>query len=171
MITINNLISLGVSSSLANKYCVALVDTMDKYNINTPLRIQHFLAQILHESGHLIYNKEIASGKEYEGRKDLGNVHQGDGVKFKGRGFIQITGEDNYAVLSHVFGQDFLTHPELLEQSPMCAITAGWFWDNKHLNIFADKDDCLTITKRINGGTNGLVNRQAILAKCKQIIV
>jgi putative chitinase len=99
---------------------------MEKYEINTNLRMQHFLAQVAHESGCFTYVKEIASGKAYEGRKDLGNLHPGDGIKFKGRGLIQVTGHNNYLVLSHFLFNDsrLLTHPEILEEPEYAVLSA-----------------------------------------------
>ena len=71
---------------------------------------------MIHESGSFRYTKEIASGKAYEWRKDLGNVQAGDGVRFKGRGLIQLTGRANYALASNALGVDFVSRPELIEQ-------------------------------------------------------
>ena len=99
----------------ASEFCEPLNNAMEKYSINTLLREAAFLAQVGHESGRLFYVKEIASGKAYEGRKDLGNTKVGDGVKFKGRGLIQITGRTNYKQCGTDLKLDLLTHPELLE--------------------------------------------------------
>ena len=178
-----------------------LNDTLVKFKINTPLRITHFLAQVLHESGNFQYTKEnlnySATGlattfkkyfineaaavpyarqpdkianKVYGGRMGNGPEASGDGAKFKGRGFIQLTGRDNYTALSKATGVDFISHPELLESLQYAALSAGWFWDKTGLNTYADKDDVLTITKKINGGTNGLDDRKAKLVKAKTII-
>jgi len=171
MITVQQLHALGVSNSNSLLFIAPLNDTLERYNINTKLRICHFLAQVLHESNCFLWETELSSGKQYEHRADLGNTHEGDGVKYKGRGTIQITGRDNYTVLSHVFHEDFLTHPELLATPKWATLSAGWFWDNRHLNLFADKDDLTTITHRINGGENGLADRRKYLEKCKQIIL
>ena len=93
-----------------------------------------FIAQIGHESGQLKYSEEIASGKAYEGRKDLGNTQQGDGVKFKGRGLIQITGRFNYIQLSKDLGEDFIKNPELLSTPKYAVQSACWFWNKNKLN-------------------------------------
>lgn len=142
-----------------------LLGGMQAYQIDTTLRENHFLAQIAHESGEFRYLKEIASGRAYEGRMDLGNNQQGDGIRFKGRGLIQITGRTNYAHLSRDLGMDFLAQPVLLETPEYACLSAAWFWNSKNLNVWADKDDFLTITKRINGGTNGLEDRQMYLER------
>ena len=146
---------------------------LNGYQINTPLRIAHFMAQLDHESGGFKYTKELGNNAyfdKYEGRKDLGNTQKGDGARFKGMGFIQVTGRANYTVLSKDTRIDFLNNPELLEQEANAMLSACWFWSKKGLNTFADKDDFLTITKRINGGTNGLEDRRRKLAKWKDLL-
>jgi putative chitinase len=158
------------SLSRANAFINAINRTMDKYLINTQLRQAHFLAQILHESGRLVYVHEIASGVAYEGRKDLGNTQAGDGVKYKGRGLIQITGRANYQTISNDFGIDFITHPEFLETAENAALSAGWFWDKHGLNTLADSDLLVKITRVINGGQNGIDDRRALLVKAKKVL-
>lgn len=143
---------------------------MAGYGINNRMRVCHFLAQIAHESGELRYTKEIASGKEYEGRKDLGNVKPGDGVRYKGRGLIQVTGRANYKQISDATGIDFLGHPEWLELPQWAVMSACWWWDNRGLNRLADKDALTLITQRINGGVNGLQDRLRYLARAKKVI-
>lgn len=145
---------------------------LNSYHINTPLRIAHFMAQTDHESGGFKYTKEIGNDayfKKYEGRKDLGNIKEGDGLRFKGRGFIQVTGRANYTMLSKDTRIDFLNYPELLEQEANAMISALWFWNKKKLNELADKDDCKAITKKINGGYNGLADREKLLIKYKAL--
>lgn len=142
----------------------SIVLRMNKYakefGIDSPQRWAHYLAQIAHESMELRYSEEIASGKAYEGRKDLGNIYKGDGVRFKGRGLMQITGRYNYAAYGGYSGYDLLKNPELLCK-PVGAIRSSmWVWWKKGLNELADKDDFATITKRINGGTNGWDDRK-----------
>jgi putative chitinase len=145
-------------------------EVAEKYNINTNLRLAHFLAQVIHESGRFKYETEIASGSEYEGRKDLGNVQSGDGKKFRGRGFIQVTGRSNYKAVTKALGVDFLDNPELLGTPPYDMLSAGWYWDTHSLNQWADKDDIITITKKVNGGLTGITQREQWLTKCKNTL-
>lgn len=143
---------------------------MEKAGINTRLRIAHFLAQIGHESDHFRTTKEYASGKAYEGRRDLGNVKAGDGVKYKGRGVIQITGRFNYEKYGKKLGVDLVRKPELAETPEISVKTAIAYWTDHNLNALADKDDIRGITKRINGGYNGLNSRLAMLENAKRAI-
>lgn len=148
--------------SYLNEYCA-------KYEINTPLRLAAFLAQIGHESGRLCFVEEIASGTAYEGRKDLGNIHPGDGVRYKGRGLIQITGRSNYVQLSKALKLPFVEHPEWLSLPEYAVMTACWFWHNRGLNELADAGRFRDITRIINGGYNGLEDRGKLYEKCKRI--
>lgn len=136
------------------EYCV-------EYEVNNPLRIAAFLSQVMHESGSFRYLREIASGKAYEGRIDLGNVYPGDGVRYKGRGYIQITGRSNYMAVSKAFFGDntLIDNPELLATPQYGMRSAFWYWDTRKLNVYADKQWIETITRRINGGLNGFVDR------------
>ena len=143
----------------AETYAPLLTATAEKFSINTPQRLAAFLAQLAHESGELRYTREIASGDAYEHRRDLGNVQDGDGTRYKGRGLIQITGRTNYRLAGVACGYDYETHPELMELPEHAALVSGWFWAAHGLNALADAGDFLTITKRINGGTNGLSER------------
>lgn len=141
------------------KFLAPLNLTMEKYAINTTQRQAAFLAQLAHESGSLRYVEELASGEAYEGRKDLGNTQPGDGVRFKGRGLIQITGRANYEALGIALNYDFIKDPEGLEKPGAASLSAGWFWNKTNLNPLADLGDFKKITKRINGGYNGLKDR------------
>lgn len=147
-----------------------LNDAMQEFEINTPARQAAFLAQVGHESGQLRYVRELADGKGYEGRKDLGNTESGDGPRFKGRGLIQITGRANYIACGKALALDLLTKPELLEDPESACRSAGWFWKTHGLNELADTGDFLRITKRINGGTNGLADRQALYGKAQEVL-
>ncbi|MDH6355485.1 putative chitinase [Dysgonomonas sp. PH5-45] len=147
---------------------------MLEYGINTPVRQAAFLAQIGHESGQLRYVEEIASGKAYEGRRDLGNVYKGDGVKFKGRGLIQITGRGNYKQVSEAFGIDLLANPELLASPEYAAMSACWWWHNRGLNDLADLNTINSfkkITRIINGGYNGYNDRLKLWNNAKRVLI
>lgn len=162
----------SASKKLILNYIDQLNKTMDRYEINTSLKKSHFLAQIAHESGSLKYNEEISSGEQYEGRMDLGNTEIGDGKKFKGRGLIQLTGRSNYqAYEKHI--QTNLTNDsnsEIVSKNiEFCVDVAGWFWNKKNLNQYAEKDDIISITKRINGGLNGLDDRKSFFTRAIQV--
>ena len=169
-------------TTCAEKFQNDINATCERYKITTAVRELCFLAQVGHESGGLFFTEELASGKAYEGRKALGNVQPGDGVRYKGRGLIQITGRFNYKAIGDELGVDFIKNPALLggknvkvstpEQLRYAALSAGWYWNSRKLNLIADKIDIykpideganlesfLLITKRINGGTNGLADR------------
>lgn len=135
--------------------------------MDTAQRLAHFLAQLIHESGSFRYMEEIASGQAYEGRKDLGNVEPGDGKRFKGRGPIQITGRANYRTYGRRIGIDIERHPEIASAPSVGLHLALEYWRVNRLNELADRDDVVAITKKINGGTNGLADRRAHLAKVK----
>ncbi|SMF95233.1 putative chitinase [Methylomagnum ishizawai] len=163
-------IMIHAAAAHIDKYAQPLADEMARNRIDTPLRQAHFLAQVGHESGELRYSEEIASGEAYEGRKDLGNTQPGDGKRFKGRGLIQLTGRTNYTHYGEARGKDYTTDAtaKLLATDPVVAVDVScWFWTTRDLNGFADKDDILTITKRINGGTNGLDDRKEKLVRAK----
>lgn len=152
---------------------------MPQYGINTPLRVQHFIAQVAHESGYFQFVKELASGAAYDtGRLalKLGNTPEpdGDGQKYKGRGLIQITGKSNYEQCSKaLFGEPNLLvkTPNLLENPEHAAHSACWFWNSKGLNTLADANDIISITRRINGGTNGFDDRKRLYELVKKYIV
>ena len=121
-----------------------------------------FIAQVSHESGGLLYFEEIANGSAYEGRKDLGNTQPGDGARFKGRGPIQLTGRANYAAAGSALGLDLVGNPESVCFPGVGWRTTAWFWNKNGLNQFCKSgayNDFVTLTKRINGGVNGLEDR------------
>ena len=149
-----------------------LNEAMYTYGISdTTIREAMFIAQVAHESGSFHYTQEIASGEAYEGRQDLGNVERGDGVRFKGRGYIQVTGRANYKACGEALGLDLLQHRELLETTANACQSAAWFWYMKGLNDLADKGDFLTVTKKINGGTNGYKERMAFFNRAELLLV
>lgn len=143
---------------------------MAEFGINTPARQASFLSQIGHESGQLQYVRELASGDAYEGRRDLGNTMAGDGRRYRGRGLIQITGRANYAACGAALGLDLLATPELLEQPVSACRSAAWFWKRNGLNELADAGDQVRVTRRINGGTNGLAERLALFEVAKKVL-
>jgi predicted chitinase len=172
----------SISDRKIDKYLSPLNTTLEKYSINTPLRIAAFLAQVAHESGNFNYVEEIASGSAYEFRKDLGNLefiavqiahqnHSTTGVFYKGRGLIQITGYYNYKACGEALGIDIIHSPVMLTDPLYATLSAGWFWDSHELNVFADHKTFDTITRRINGGLNGKVERDANYKRCLQVLV
>lgn len=147
----------------------------EEFGISTPLQWAHYLAQIAHESAEMRYTKELASGVAYDtGRlaKRLGNTPEadGDGQRYKGRGLIQITGRYNYEAYKKYCGFDVVADPELLAK-PVGAIRSSmWYWKNNGLNQLADKDMLVEITKRVNGGKNGLTKRKEYLLRAKKVL-
>jgi putative chitinase len=145
----------------------AMPHMVERFSLDTPLRQQHFLAQCAHESDHFQTTREYASGKAYEGRKDLGNVEKGDGERYRGRGLIQLTGRFNYTAASKALDEPYAVHPELVEKFPAAAIVSGWFWAKNAINKHADRDDIRAVTKVVNGGYNGLQSRTVALGNAK----
>jgi putative chitinase len=137
--------------------------------LDTVNRLCHFMAQVAHESGGFRYMEEIASGQAYEGRADLGNTQAGDGKRYKGRGPIQLTGRANYRLFGRALGIDFEEHPEMVAYPSVGLLAGCHFWQMRGLNELADADDVVAITKRVNGGVNGLADRKAYLAKMKAL--
>jgi putative chitinase len=163
-------IFINAKPELIEKFFNPLLVKMNDNGITTLLRKAHFLAQIGHESGELRFTEEIASGAAYEGRADLGNTETGDGVRFKGRGLIQLTGRANYQAYGDARGKDYVT-PEnyklIATDADLAVDVACWFWNEHNLNDKADKDDLNGITKTINGGFNGLEDRKKKLKRAK----
>lgn len=180
---------------LATKYRTILGQS----GINTPLRLAHFFAQIHHESNlkpvqenlnysaialRRVFSKyfptyqlakqyarkpEKIANRVYANRMNNGDESSGDGWRFRGRGFIQITGKYNYTQLYNDIGVDYLSNPDLLLTEADSMVSAIWFWNKRGLNRFADRDDIYTITKRINGGYNGFRHRQQLLKHYKEV--
>lgn len=146
---------------------------LPKFKVDTVLRISHNLAQVGHESDGFCTTTEYATREAYEGRKDLGNLQKGDGVRFKGRGLIQLTGRDNYRaftrwISNHVAGApDFEKTPELVAIFPWAAWCVFYYWSTRNLNALADQDDLIAVTQKVNGGRNGLDDRANYLRKIK----
>ena len=194
-LTLDKLRSLG----LDDKWLDGLNDCFAKYDINTPERQACFLAQVMHESNSFkslsenlnysaqglmrtwssrfpdidtaekfAHNPEKIANKVYAGR--MGNIEEGDGWKYRGRGLIQLTGRENYANFGHNAAVDVLSNPDLLTTPEYACLSAGWYWNKRNLNDLADKMDIEGITKKINGGTNGLEDRKARTQKVLAIL-
>jgi predicted chitinase len=159
-------------------YLPFLNHAMNMYNISTTLRQAAFLAQIAHESGELKFWEEIwgptAAQKRYEPPSDLatrlGNTQPGDGKRYRGRGPIQITGRFNYRKYGQLLAVDLEGNPDLAATTQIGFETAGQFWKLNGLNELADVQDFTSITKRINGGLNGLASRQKYYDRAKQVL-
>lgn len=148
----------------------ALNPAMKWADISTPERIAAFVAQCAHESDGFNTMREYASGREYEGREDLGNTEEGDGERFAGRGYIQITGRYNYERAGKDLDLDLVNNPEWAESPELAGYIAAWYWNSRNLNRYADAGDFITITRRINGGLNGLASRKAFWARAKEAL-
>lgn len=177
--------------SKAGIFLPALNAAMVEFGINTPARQAAFLSQVGHESGQLLYVRELWGPTSAQLRYerdfaaawppklrtdrnqlafDLGNAQAGDGSRYRGRGLIQITGRTNYAACGRALGLDLLRAPELLEQTVNACRSAGWFWQSRGLNALADAGDQVVVTRRINGGTNGLTDRLALFAVAQRVL-
>lgn len=166
-------IMAGGNKATLQMYLPLFLARLPQYQITTPLRVAHFLAQLGHESLSLTYAEEIASGEAYEGRKDLGNTKAGDGKRFKGRGFIQLTGRNNYEAYSNDACLNIMTNgnESLVSRFPYALDVSLWFWKRQDLNKRADMDDLRGITRRVNGGYNGLEDRGRYLERAKFFLV
>jgi predicted chitinase len=158
-------------STLVTKAQLAHIWNCGENLINTPVRIRHFLSQISHESGGGRYKEELASGADYEGRSDLGNTQSGDGKRYKGAGYIQMTGRANYQAFAN-----YIKDPKVMdgvsyvaEKYPMTS--AGFWWHNNNMNALCDTNPTVDqVTKRVNGGYNGLDDRKKYYARCCEVI-
>lgn len=143
----------------------------EEFDIDTPLRQAHFLAQAAWETDYFCALEEYASGHAYDTRTDLGNTPErdGDGALYKGRGVFMLTGAENVGRCSSaLFGSSYvlLDNPWQLAEDPELAVRSGaWFWYDKDLNRFADADDIVKLTRRINGGRNGLDGRKVLYSR------
>ena len=186
---------------LATKYKTLL----NKNKVNTPLRLSHFFTQAEHESGlkliseNLNYSAkglratfsryftdleaikyqrkpQMIANRVYANRMGNGNEASGDGWKYRGRAFFQITGKNNYTLLSIFTGIDYVNNPDLLLNEADAMISALWYWNTNNLNKYADKDDLDAISDIINigrktdkyGDANGFAHRKELLAKYKK---
>lgn len=142
-----------------------------RFEINTPARLRHFMSQIAHESAGLKFLKELASGDAYEGRRDLGNCHPGDGRRFKGGGALQVTGRANYQALCNYLGD-----PRVMEGCNYIAThlpftASGHWWLKNRMNTLCDRGATVEqVTRRVNGGVNGLSDRKMYYARACKVI-
>ncbi|GAB3763526.1 glycoside hydrolase family 19 protein [Ramlibacter monticola] len=173
----------GAGIVRAQSWLAYLQQALDAFEITTPARAAAFLAQIGHESAGLRFTTEIWNPAQvpaqarYEGRADLGNTQPGDGFKFRGHGLIQVTGRANHAAArDHLRVKcgtrvpDFEQEPHRLAEPEWAALSAADFWARKGLNELADAGNFEQITRRINGGTNGLADRLARFAVAKNVL-
>lgn len=136
----------------------------------SPARAAAMLAQVAHESGSFRYTRELGSdpGAKYgpsvnpELAKKLGNRTDQEARAFIGRGWIQLTGRFNFEQAGRALGLPLLERPELAEEPAHAARIAAWYWRTRGLNAYADRGDFVGLTRAINGGTNGLADRQRL---------
>lgn len=174
------IIAAGTGATLdrATIFAPFIQSACDTFHILDARDIAAFLAQTGHESAHLAFTKEIwgptAAQKLYEPpsqkARSLGNTQSGDGLRFCGRGLIQITGRRNYTLAAVGLDLDLMNHPELLEQPEHAAMSAGWYWWNNKLSSLAISGQFTTLTERINGGLNGLADRQALYTAARKVL-
>lgn len=161
MITLAQLVTImPFARARAPLFIGFINETLHEFDISTPARVCPYLAQVGHESGQLRYVEELATGDAYEGRRDLGNTWPGDGRKFKGHGLIQITGRTNHQAVADYFGKSLEEIVDWMRSPEGATRSSGWFWMTHGCNKFADSGDFTGLTRRINGGLNGLVDRQ-----------
>jgi putative chitinase len=148
-----------------------LNECLQRFGVTTPPRLRHFLSQTAHESGGGRYKKELASGWDYEGRDDLGNTEPGDGPRYKGAGYIQLTGRANYQDFAN-----FIQDPAVMKGVDYVAdhypfSSAGFWWQNNQMNQLCESSPSVkTVTLRVNGGTNGLADREMYYERCAAAI-
>lgn len=176
---------MGCNVGLAAKWADPITAAMDEYEINTPARQAAFLAQVGHESGRLVYVRELwgptDAQRRYSGRADLGNTRpeaiefaraagQEVGKFYAGHGLIQVTGYTNHARTAARLGIDCAAHPEMLCEPINAARSAGDFWQDNGLNELADEGRFEAITRRVNGGLNGYADRCVLWDKAKRVL-
>lgn len=148
-----------------------LAPTLDSYDISTRLRIAHFLGQTCHESAGFRTTEEFATGDAYEGRRDLGNTQKGDGRRYKGRGLLQLTGRANYREYGKLLKVDLENNPDSAAEPVLSLRIACEYWKSRKINAACDRDDLITVTRLINGGTNGLEDRRDKTSRAKTAII
>lgn len=147
-----------------------LAPTLAAHGIDSFLRVAHFMAQVTHECAGFRTTEEFASGAAYEGRRDLGNIRPGDGVRYKGRGLIQLTGRANYARAGARLGLPLEAEPALAAEPATSLRIACDYWVDRRINAPADRDDLEAVTRAVNGGLNGLADRRACLIRARRAL-
>lgn len=143
-----------------------LNSTLQRFDITTYDQIAHFISQCGHESGLGLYTKELASGSAYEGRKDLGNTQTGDGPRYKGGGYIQLTGRSNYQRFANFIGDQGVMQGVEYVATHYPWTSAGFWWANAGMNAFIDDGATVEqVSRRVNGGYNGLEDRKKLHAR------
>ncbi|URF02778.1 glycoside hydrolase family 19 protein [Cupriavidus campinensis] len=154
----------GLPQPMADRWWPHVSAAWQEFDILTAARQAAWIAQVGHESGGFVFTRELwgptPAQLRYEGRADLGNTQPGDGKRFMGRGLIQITGRANYRACGEALGYDLVSAPVALESDDLAARSACWFWHLKDLSALTDAGEFVRLTRRINGGTNGLADRQ-----------
>lgn len=167
----------AVAAQPVNGLMLSLVGPLVRYAgeagiLDDRLQLVHFLAQGCHETDR--FNTLVEYGgrsyfQRYDGRKDLGNTQPGDGDRFRGRGFLQTTGRANYAAASKASGLDLVGDPDRAADPDTAVEIAVVYWATRHCAAAAQRDDVVAVTRLINGGTNGLADRKAALARAKAV--
>jgi putative chitinase len=165
----------GANATIAPKLGASAAVNFLKFDItDTALRLVHFVGQTAHESGNYRYMQELGGPSyfaRYDGRKDLGNVKAGDGAAYHGRGIIQLTGRANYRAYGLALGIDLEGDPDQVADPAIGLLVACHYWKSHGLNELADADDITRITRKINGGVNGLADRKNQTLRAKVLIL
>ncbi len=162
-VTLTHLYAAGIAPEPAKEFLMPLNAAMQEFGINFGERPAMFLAQCCHESGGFHYLSEIWGPTEiqktYENNKRLGNTSPGDGERYKGHGLIQITGKYNHLAMANFFGVSLWDVCEWLQTTTGACRSAARFWDAACCSTLADHFDFVGVTKKINPGMAGLVDR------------
>ncbi|MDX8046532.1 LysM peptidoglycan-binding domain-containing protein, partial [Gracilibacillus sp. S3-1-1] len=158
-------------SNISKAMLEDLNSCLERYDITTKSRLYHFISQCSHESGAGTWTTEIASGQAYEYREDLGNIYSGDGPKYKGAGYIQLTGRYNYTQFANAIGDQKVVNQGVDYVAANYPWTsAGFWWDSNNMNALCDTNPTVRqVTIRVNGGTNGLADREMYYNRCIQV--
>jgi putative chitinase len=166
---------LGAPAAMAAPLAAGVGALEGAVILDSGLRLAHFLAQGGHETLGFTRMVEIwgptAAQTRYEGRGDLGNIRDGDGYRYRGRGVLQVTGRDNYRRFGKLIGVDLEGQPDRAAEPAVAMAVACAYWTSRRINAAADRDDVEAVTRLINGGLNGLADRRQRLARAKAILL